>query len=91
MVILIFFLADAEMPTTIKPKPTAPTTTTIAPTTTTRAPCIDKNMTVYVTSDMERALVEITPNIKTGLSVGSHVIYRDDCTINVRVSNKGEC
>ena len=48
-------------------------------------------MTMYVTSDDERALVEITPNDKTEFSVGGHVIYRAGCTINVLVIKNGKC
>ena len=32
-------------------------------------------MTVYVTSDDERALVEITPDDRNKLSIGLHVLY----------------
>ena len=46
-------------------------------------------MTFYVTSDDERALVEITPDVKASLSVGSHVLYRAGCTINVNVMKNG--
>ena len=46
-------------------------------------------MTVYVTSDDERALVEITPDVKASLSVGHHVIYKAECTINVVVIKNG--
>ena len=48
-------------------------------------------MTVYVTSDDERALVEITPDVKASLSVGRHVIYRYGCTMNVNVTKSGGC
>ena len=75
-------------PTTATPSTTTPTTTTpttTKPTNTSRAPCKDRNMTVYVASDDERALVEITADDRTELSIGSHVIYRDGCTINVNV------
>ena len=74
-------------PTTTTPTTTTPTTTTA--TTTSRAPCQDRNMTFYVTSDEERALVEITPDDRTEFSVGSRVIYRAGCTINVNVMKNG--
>ena len=74
-------------PTTTTPTTTTPTTTT--PTTTSRASCQDKNMTFYVTSDDERALVEITPDDRNELSVGRHVLYRTGCTINVNVMKNG--
>ena len=47
-------------------------------------------MTLYVTSEEERALVKITPDVQSGYSVGSHVIYRGDCTLNVIVINNGK-
>ena len=65
------------------------TTTTTSITTTTRAPCPDSNITSYVTSDDERALVEITPDVKTELPVGSYMIYRDGCPVTVNVINSG--
>ena len=46
-------------------------------------------MTFYVTSDDERALVEITPDDRNELSVGRHVLYRAGCTINVNVIKNG--
>ena len=46
-------------------------------------------MTFYVTSDDERALVEITPDFKASFSVGSHVLYRAGCTIIVNVIKNG--
>ena len=64
-------------------------TSTITPTTTTRAPCQDRNMTVYVTSDDERALVEITPDDRNDLPIGRYVLYRAGCTINVHVMKNG--
>ena len=48
-------------------------------------------MTVYVTSDDERALVEITSDERNELSVGRHVLYRAGCTINVLVIKNGKC
>ena len=57
---------------------------------TNRAPCQDRNMTLYVTSDEERALIEVSPSVNTSLSVGSHVINEDNCTINITVINNGE-
>ena len=47
-------------------------------------------MAVYATSDAGRALVEITLGVKTAFSVGSHVIYRDGCMINIDVVRLGE-
>ena len=67
----------------------ATATSTITPTTTTRAPCQDRNMTVYVTSDDERALVEITPDDRNDLPIGRYVLYRAGCTINVHVMKNG--
>lgn len=58
--------------------------------TNTREPCQDRNMTLYVTSKEERALVDITPDVKSEYAVGSHVIHRDNCTINIVVINNGE-
>ena len=40
-------------------------------------------MTVFVTSQHERALVEITPTAKTLLSVGTHAMYLAGCTISI--------
>ena len=78
-------------PTTTTTTPTTTTTTTTAttPTTTSRAPCQDRNMTVYVTSDDERALVEITPDDRNELPIGRYVLYRAGCTINVNVMKNG--
>ena len=42
-------------------------------------------------SDKERALVQITSDDRNELSVGSHVMYRGDCMINVKVINNGKC
>ena len=73
---LFYLFADftsSSTPSTTTPTTTTPTTNT--PTTTSRAPQ-DRNMTVYVTSGDERALVEITSDVKASLSVGRHVIYR---------------
>ena len=53
-------------------------------------PCHDRNITLYVTSDEEGALVEVAPSVNTSLAVGTHVIYEDNCTINVIVINNGE-
>ena len=75
------------MSTTTTPTTTTPTTTT--PTTTSRAPCQDRNETVYVTSDDERALVEISPDDRNELPIGRSVLYRAGCTINVDVMKKG--
>lgn len=47
-------------------------------------------MTLCVTSEEERAYVEITPDVQTKLAVGSHVIYKDNCSINIIVINNGE-
>ena len=47
-------------------------------------------MTLYVTSDAERALVGTAPEQQTEFAVGSHVIHRDNCTINIIVINNGE-
>ena len=47
-------------------------------------------MAFYATSDAGRALVEITLGVKTAFSVGSHVIYKDGCTINLNVVTLGE-
>ena len=47
-------------------------------------------MTLYVTTDEDRAFVEVTPSVNTSLAVGTHVIYEDNCTINVLVINNGE-
>ena len=47
-------------------------------------------MTLYVTSEEERAFVEITPDVQSGYAVGSHVINRDNCILNVIVINNGE-
>ena len=69
-----------------------PTTTTPSTTiqmTTTRASCQDSNKTLYVTSDGGRALVDTAPGQQTAFAVGSHVIYRDNCTINIIVINNG--
>ena len=46
-------------------------------------------MTVYVTSDDERALVEITPDDRNELPIGRYVLYRAGCTINVNVVKNG--
>ena len=46
-------------------------------------------MTLYVSSDKDRAVVEIIPGQLTELSTGSHVIHRDGCAINVHVINNG--
>jgi hypothetical protein len=46
---------------------------------------------MFVTSNEERAFVEVTPTVNTSLAVGTHVIYEDNCTINVIVINNGEC
>ena len=43
-----------------------------------------------MTSDEHRAIVEVTPSVNTNLAVGTHVIYEDNCTINVLVINDGE-
>ena len=51
--------------------------------------CQGKDMTLYVSSDKDRALVEIIPGQLTELSTGSHVIHRDGCAINVHVINNG--
>ena len=48
-------------------------------------------MTVYVTSDDERAIVEITPGDRNELSAGHHVLYRAGCTINVLAIKNGRC
>lgn len=85
-------------PTTTTPATSTSTTstqTTTTPTTTTQitltqAACQDKNVTLYVTSDGERALLEVTPDIQTRFAVGSHTIHRDNCTINIIVINNGE-
>ena len=53
-------------------------------------PCQDRNMKLFVTSEKERALVEVTPSVNTSFAVGTHVIYEDNCTINVIVTNNGE-
>jgi hypothetical protein len=53
-------------------------------------PCQDRNITLYVTSYEDRAFVEVTPSVNTSLAVGTHVIYEDNCTINVIVINNGE-
>lgn len=47
-------------------------------------------MTLYVTSHQERAFVEITPGVKTGFAVGSHVIHTNKCTINIIVISNSE-
>ena len=47
-------------------------------------------MTVYVTSDAGRALVEITVGVKTAFTVGSYVIYKDGCRIHVNFVRLGE-
>ena len=47
-------------------------------------------MTAYVTSGDERALVEITPDINTELSLSDNVIHSGDCTLYVKVLNEGE-
>ena len=65
------------------------TTTTTTTSTTTTAPCPERNITSYVTSDDERALVQITPDVKTELHVGSYMIYRDKCPVRVHVINSG--
>ena len=51
--------------------------------------CQGKDMTLYVSSDKDRAVVEIIPGQLTELSTGSHVIHRDGCAINVHVINNG--
>ena len=53
-------------------------------------PCHNRNITLYVTSDEEGALVEVAPSVNTSLAVGTHVIYEDNCTINIKVINNGE-
>ena len=58
--------------------------------TTTRVPCQDRNMTLFVKSEEERALFKVTPSVNTSLAVGTHVIYEDNCTINVLVINNCE-
>ena len=47
-------------------------------------------MTFYVISEEEKFFVEITPQIKSGYAVGTHVVYRDNCTLNIMVINNGE-
>ena len=69
------------------PTTTTPSTTTHI--TTTETPCQDRNLTLYVTSDEEKAQVDITPDIQTELAVGRHVIHISDCTINIIVINNG--
>ena len=51
--------------------------------------CQGKHMSLYVSSDKERAAVAIIPGELTELSTGSHVIHRDGCAINVHVINNG--
>ena len=46
-------------------------------------------MTVYVTSDDERALVEITPDDRNEVPIGRSVLHRAGCTINVNVVKNG--
>ena len=46
-------------------------------------------MTISVDSYDEKAIVDITPQIRTAFSAGSHVIYDNGCKINVHVINKG--
>ena len=48
-------------------------------------------MTLYVTSEEEKAFVEISPDAQSRYAVGSHVIKRYNCTINIMVINNGEC
>ena len=81
------FSIPTTTPTTTTPTTTTPTTTT--PTTTSRAPCQDRNMTVYVTSDDERVLVELTPDDRYELPIGRSVLYKAGCTINVNVMKNG--
>ena len=46
-------------------------------------------MTIYVASEDERALVEITPDDRNELPIGHSVLYRAGCTINVLVMKNG--
>ena len=46
-------------------------------------------MSLYVSSDKERAAVAIIPGELTELSTGSHVIHWGGCAINVHVINNG--
>ena len=58
--------------------------------TTTRVPCQDRNMTLFVKSEDERALFKVTPSVNTSLAVGNHVIFEDNCTLNIIVINNGK-
>ena len=60
------------------------------PTATTEPPCKNRNMTVYVLSDNGTAEVEITSNVRTRLSIGSHVVYAGSCAVHIEVAKKGE-
>ena len=76
----------AALPTATAHRTTVQKTTRGTPITpTSTSPCLDRNMTVFVTSLHERALVEITPTAKTLLSVGTHVMYLAGCTISIDV------
>jgi hypothetical protein len=58
--------------------------------TTSRAPWPDSDMTFYVTSDEEKAFVDAGPDQQIGFAVGSHVILRGNCTINITVIHNGK-
>ena len=78
------------LPAVTEPRATTGKTTRKTPTTSTRAsPCQHRNMTVYVKTTHERAFVEITPDVKSELSVGTHVMYIAGCIININVKVLG--
>lgn len=85
-------IPSTTTPQTTKSPTETPYTTTKTPTipTTTNIPCKDRNITVYVTSYEGRALVKISPDAQIELSVGSHMIHTNNCTVNTLVLINGE-
>ena len=57
--------------------------------TTTQSPlCREKKITVMMSSDEDKVLVEITPDVKTELPVGSHAINIRGCVYRIEVMKK---
>ena len=57
--------------------------------TTTQSPlCREKYITVMMSSDEDKVLVEITPDVKTELPVGSHVIIIRGCVYRIEAMKK---
>ena len=57
--------------------------------TTTQSPlCREKNITAMMSSDEDKVSVEITPDVKTELPVGSHVIIIRGCVYRIEVLKK---